>query len=154
MKLFGRSPGYYLFWAGTIYLLAGLANIQFKVVEQAWITIIWIACLLVPLTIRPIADYFNMVTIWDQIKPKKVTAMNDYTDNVYNLPKPKLVPPMPEVEKPSPTAYLVGKTEDGRVTLRMGTDHQWSQISMNNAAVDQLIAMLEAAKDPDVRSQD
>lgn len=148
MKLFGRTPGYYLFWAGAIYVVVGIANAYLKLLDPLVLSLVWVLCLIVPLTIKPLADYFNMNTIWDQLKPR-TPVMSDYTDNVYNLPTPKLVPPMPEVEKPSKTAYFIGKSEDGRVTLRMGTDHQWSQITMNNSAVDQLISMLEAAKDLD-----
>ena len=146
MKLFGRTPGYYLFWAGAAYLLVGIANAFLKLVDPTLLSITWIACLLVPLTIRPVADYFNMHTIWDQLKSR--TPMNDYKDNVYNLPAPKLVPPMPQVEEPKKEepAYQIGVTEDGHVTLRMGTNHQWSQITMTSDGVDTLIRMLEAAK--------
>lgn len=146
MKLFGRTGGYYLFWAGAIYLLVGATNAYLKLVDSAILSIVWVACLLVPLTIKPVADYFNMSTIWDHLKPR-TPIMNDYTDNVYNLPTPKLVPTMPLVEEPAQPAYQIGVTEDGRVTLRLGNGHQWSQISMNDAAVDTLIRMLEAARD-------
>ena len=145
MKLFGRTGGYYLFWAGAIYLLVGATNAYLKLVDPTILSIVWIACLLVPLTVRPVADYFNMSTIWDQIKPRK-SAMDDYKDNVYNLPTPKLVPPMPECAEYVQPAYQIGVTEDGRVTLRLGNGQQWSQISMNDSAVDTLIRMLEAAK--------
>lgn len=146
MKLFGRTPGYYLFWAGAIYVLVGIANAFLKLVDPTLLSIAWILCLMVPLTFKSVADYFNMSTIWDQLAPRKST-MSDYKDNVYNLPTPKLVPPMPEVETPAVPAYQIGRTEDGRITLRMGTNHQWSQISMNDEGVDALIRMLEAAKE-------
>lgn len=145
MKFFGRSSGYYLFWAGFIYLAVGLINIQYKFAEPAVLSLVWVVCLLIPLTIKPVADYFNMSTFWSMITPRK--TMSDYTDNVYNLPTPKLVPPMPEVEKPAEPAYQIGRTEDGRITLRLGTNHQWSQIVMNDAGVDTLIRMLEAARE-------
>lgn len=74
-------------------------------------------------------------------------------DNVYQLPKPKAVPPMPDVEAPAEPSnapcYQVGKTEDGRVTLRLGNESQYSQLTMNNAGVDSLIEILLAAKDPE-----
>ena len=147
LKLFGRTAGYYLFWAGAIYLTVGLINIQYKFVESTVLSMVWVLCLLIPLTVPPVADYFNMTTIW----PKRKPEVSDYKDNVYNLPTPKAVPPMPKVEEPvenNKPCYQVGKTEDGRVTLRMGTDTMWSQVVMNNDGVDVLIAMLEAAKDP------
>lgn len=148
MKLFGRTGGYYLFWAGVIYLLAVAINAYLKLVEPIILSIVWMWCLLVPLTIKPVADYFNMSTIWDHLKPR-APIMNEYNDNVYNLPTPKLVPPMPEAEESVSPAYQIGVTEDGRVTLRLGNGQQWSQISMNDAAVDTLIRMLEAARDSD-----
>jgi hypothetical protein len=145
MKLFGRSPGYYLFWAGFVYLAVGLINIQYQFAEPAVLSLAWVVCLLIPLTVKPVADYFNMLTFWSMITPRK--TMSDYNDNVYNLPTPKLVPPMPEVNTPAEPAYQIGRTEDGRITLRLGTNHQWSQIVMNDAGVDALIRMLEAARE-------
>jgi len=77
----------------------------------------------------------------------------DYeSDNVYKLPTPKAVPPVPYVEPPSastqsPTCYRIGKTEDGKITLSLG-DYSGTILTMNNAGVDQLIRMLEAAKSP------
>jgi hypothetical protein len=49
-----------------------------------------------------------------------------------------------------PPAYQVGKTEDGRVTLRLGGQYGFSTLTMNNAGVDNLIRMLEAAKEPEL----
>lgn len=40
--------------------------------------------------------------------------------------------------------FQVGTTEDGRVTLRVGQYTNW--VTMTDAGVDQLIAMLQAAK--------
>ena len=145
MKLFGRTGGYYLFWAGFIYLAAVIINIQYQFADSALLSLAWVVSLLIPLTIKPVADYFNMSTFWSMITPRK--TMSDYTDNVYNLPTPKLVPPMPEVDTPAEPAYQIGRTEDGRITLRLGTNHQWSQIVMNDAGVDALIRMLEAARE-------
>lgn len=143
MKLFGRTAGYYLFWAAAIYLIAGFVNIQYKFVEPTVLSMVWVLFLLVPLTVPSVADYFNMTTIW----PKRKPDVSDYKDNVYNLPTPKLVPPMPEIETPAEPAYQVGLTEDGRITLRIGSNHQWSQVTMNDAGVDTLIRLLEAARD-------
>jgi hypothetical protein len=85
-------------------------------------------------------------------KPKKETyptwADIPPPDNVYQLPPPKAVPTMPEVEEPvdNTPCYQVGKTEDGRVTLRLGNGHSYSQLTMNDAGVDGLISILLAAK--------
>jgi hypothetical protein len=69
-------------------------------------------------------------------------------NNVYNLPKPTAVPeiPGPSASKDSPTVYRIGKTEDGKVTLSLG-NYSGVVVTMNNAGVDHLIRMLEAAKD-------
>jgi phage shock protein PspC (stress-responsive transcriptional regulator) len=147
MKLFGRTGGYYLFWAGAIYIVVGIANAFLHLMDPTLLSVIWILCLLVPLTIKSVADYFNMSTIWDQLRPRKSKMYDNLEDNVYNLPPPKLVPPRPEVKEPVEPAYQIGRTEDGLITLRMGTNHQWSQITMNEDGVDTLIRMLEAAKD-------
>jgi hypothetical protein len=88
--------------------------------------------------------------MFDWIKSR---TAKDYIDaskeasNVYKLPEPKLVPPMPQVEPPKhdPVAYRIGKTEEGKVTLSLG-DYPQTTVTMNNAGVDQLIRMLEAAK--------
>ena len=86
-------------------------------------------------------DWFKSRTAKDYIDASKEAS------NVYKLPEPKLVPPMPQVEPPKhdPVAYRIGKTEEGKVTLSLG-DYPQTTVTMNNAGVDQLIRMLEAAK--------
>ena len=76
----------------------------------------------------------------------------DYT-NVVKFPQPVAVPNTPYIEPPgpsaskdSPTVYRIGKTEDGKVTLSLG-NYSGVVVTMNNAGVDHLIRMLEAAKD-------
>lgn len=142
MQLFGRTPGYYLFWAGAIYVLVGVANAFLKLVDPTLLSIAWILCLMVPLTFKSVADYFNMSTIWDQLKPKKA-VMNNHTDNVYNLPTPKAVPttPEPEVEKkeePAKIYYRLGLTDNNRVAFSMG----YSEITMSHAGCQQMIDQL------------
>jgi hypothetical protein len=58
-------------------------------------------------------------------------------DNVYNLPKPKAVPPMPEVEKEEPAKifYRLGLTDNNRVAFSMG----YSEITMNKEGCQQMI---------------
>lgn len=60
----------------------------------------------------------------------------------------KVLPPIPAPPEPKrdQIAYKIGKTEEGKVTLSIG-DHG-AIVTMNNQGVDQLIRMLEAAKDP------
>jgi hypothetical protein len=45
--------------------------------------------------------------------------------------------------------YQIGKTEDGMVTLKMG----YTTLTMTNGGVDQLIRILEAAKEPEEDGQ-
>lgn len=149
MKLFGRTGGYYLFWAGAIYIVAGLANAYLKLMDPTLLSMTWVLCLIVPLTVRPIADYFNMSTIWDQLKPRTPVMDEEQKDNVYNLPTPKLVPPAPQVRVPPlPPVYQVGKSEDGRITLAIGSSGYGSTLHMTNEGTRQLIKMLEASIDP------
>ena len=137
MKLFGRTGGYYLFWAGAIYLIVGLANGIYKIVDPTLLSMLWVVFLIVPLAFKPVADYFNMSTIWDQLKPK--APMNDeHKDNVYNLPTPKLVPPMPKVEEPAKIFYRFGVTDKQRISFQMG----YSEITLNKEGCQQMIDQL------------
>ena len=45
--------------------------------------------------------------------------------------------------------YQIGKTEDGMVTLKMG----YTTLTMTNGGVDQLIRILEAAKEPEEHAE-
>lgn len=65
----------------------------------------------------------------------------DYLDkasNVYNLPTPKSVPPMPRVEEPAKTFYRLGLTDNNRVSFQMG----YSEITMSKEGVQQMIDQL------------
>lgn len=140
MKLFGRTGGYYLFWAGFIYLAAVIINIQYQFADSALLSLAWVVSLLIPLTIKPVADYFNMSTFWAMITPRKL--MSDYNDNVYNLPKPKLVPPVPEVgptkDEVSKIFYRFGVTDNNRVAFSMG----YNEITLNKQGCQQMIDQL------------
>jgi len=50
-----------------------------------------------------------------------------------------------EVPIQDKTAYSIGKTEQGKVTLTIGADGYRSTLTMNNVGCRQLIRMLEAA---------
>ena len=72
----------------------------------------------------------------------------DEASNVYQLPKPKAVPPMPEVappkeEKPVTTYYRLGITNNSRVSFQMG----YSEITMNAEGIDNMIRQLEVFRD-------
>jgi hypothetical protein len=58
------------------------------------------------------------------------------------------VAPIPSTMDKAPV-YQIGKTEDGMVTLKMG----FTTLTMTNGGVDQLIRILEAAKEPEEDGQ-
>jgi hypothetical protein len=66
MKLFGRSGGYYIFWTGFVYLWVGLLNIYYKFCPTELIQMLWIVSLILPLTVKPVARYFNMKLFWEE----------------------------------------------------------------------------------------
>ena len=85
--------------------------------------------------------------MFDFFRRKTSKDYNEDVGNVYNLPKPKLVPPMPEVtppkaEEPAKIFYRLGLTDNNRVAFSMG----YSEITMNQAGVQQMIDQLEFFK--------
>jgi len=84
---------------------------------------------------------------------KKKTPAEKLLDAI--IPKPTALPPLPErqVEADQPV-YQIGKTPNGKTTLRMQNNYGHTTLTMNNDGVDQLIRMLEAAKDLDEDKED
>lgn len=73
---------------------------------------------------------------WDDVPDLN----KDYDNsNVYNLPKPKAVPKMPEVtppkEEPAKIFYRLGLTDNNRVAFSMG----YTEITMNKEGCQQMI---------------
>ena len=67
MKWFGRSGGYYMFWTGFVYFFTGMFNIfVYEFTRVEFIQIAWIVVLMLPLTVRPVAHFFNMRTLWER----------------------------------------------------------------------------------------
>jgi hypothetical protein len=66
MKWFGRTGGYYIFWTGFVYLWVGLLNIYYKFCPAELIQVLWIVSLILPLTVKPVARYFNMKLFWEE----------------------------------------------------------------------------------------
>ena len=65
MKLFGRTGGYYLFWTCAVYFFTGMFNIfVYEFTRSEFIQIAWIIVLIIPLTVKPVADYFNVRRLW------------------------------------------------------------------------------------------
>ena len=60
----------------------------------------------------------------------------------------RYVAPIPSTMEKAPV-YQIGKTEDWMITLRMG----YTTLTMTNDGVDQLIRILEAAKEPEEQSE-
>jgi len=60
----------------------------------------------------------------------------------------RYVAPIPSTMEKAPV-YQIGKTEDGMVTLKMG----YTTLTMTNSGVDQLIRILEAAKEPEEHAE-
>ena len=75
---------------------------------------------------------------------------NKDAGNVIDFPVPKVVPPMPEVEKPATVFYRLGVTDKNRVSLQMG----YSEITMNKAGVENLIKQLQVFRDQLVDEED
>jgi hypothetical protein len=82
---------------------------------------------------------------------KKKTAKEFVAEakDTYEVPGTPYVAPV-EVPKQDQVVYKVGKTENGKVTLSLG-EYSGVTITMNNAGVDQLIRMLEAAMELEVQ---
>jgi hypothetical protein len=144
MKLFGRTSGYYLFWTGFVYFWVGMYLAFTHAARPEIATLGFVLALSVPLWCPPVARYFNMEPImFDLFKKKKMP------ENVVPFPAPKAVAPIPyieppkEKEKPAHTYYRLGLTDNNRISLSMG----YSEITMNAAGIDSMIALLETYRD-------
>ena len=84
--LFGRSGGYYLFWASAVYLVIGFANIAFHFTEVEYIQCIWLLVLALPFAVPPFGRYFNLDVTWDQ-KMFNMFKKKEATNNVVPFPK-------------------------------------------------------------------
>lgn len=148
MKLFGRSGGYYLFWTGFVYFWTGIFNIfVYEFTRGEVIQITWIVVLSAPFWCPPFGRWLNMSIEWDKnmfdfFRRRTAKDYLDEASNVYKLPAPKLVPPMPEVappkEEPAKIFYRIGATDQNRVAFSMGQ----MEITMNREGCQQLIDQL------------
>lgn len=150
MKLFGRTGGHYLFWTGAIYFAVGMYCVFVNNFVPVWLAqIMWISFMILPFAIPPFGRWLNMSIDWDKnmfdwIKGKDAYSKEE-KDNVYNLPVPKIVPPMPAVpepEKPAKVFYRMGVTDNNRVAFSMGM----SEITMTKLGVQNMIDQLEVFK--------
>ena len=147
MKLFGRTSGYYLFWAGFVYFCVGMYLAFTHTGHTEYATLGFVLALSVPLWCPPVARHFNMEPLmFDFFRRKTAKEYMDEASNVYNLPKPTLVPPIEppaEPEKPVTTYYRLGITSNSRVSFQMG----YSEITMNADGVDNMIRQLQVFRD-------
>jgi len=153
MKLFERTPGYYLFWTGFVYFWLGMYNIFIdKFVPIEMIQAIWIGILVLPFVVPPFGRYFNVSVTWDQrmfnwFKGKKEETATP--SNVVPFPKPELVPtPVPEEkEEPTKIFYRFGVTDSNRVAFSMGHN----EITLNKEGcqmmIDQITFFMNQLKD-------
>ena len=81
--------------------------------------------------------------MFDFFRRKTAKEYMDEASNVYNLPKPKAVPPMPEVkpekEEPAKIFYRFGLTDNNRVAFSMG----YSEVTMNKEGCQQMIDQIK-----------
>lgn len=138
---FGRTGGYWIFWCSAIYLAIGLyCALYYKEVPTQYIQLVWILVLAMPFYFPPLGRWLNMDITWDQ-KMFNLFGKKEPTDNVYELPTLKAVPPMPEVKKEEPAKiyYRLGLTDNNRVAFSMG----YTEITMNYEGCQQLIDQIE-----------
>ena len=147
MKLFGRTGGYWIFYISAAYFVCGMWSI-YKGVDLTWLPPLYILFLSMPFWLPPLGRSINLDIDWDHkmfdfFRRKTAKEYMEDASNVYNLPKPKLVPPMPEVEppkkeEPAKTFYRLGLTDNNRVSFQMG----YSEITMNREGCQQMIDQL------------
>ena len=80
-------------------------------------------------------------------KKKPVEKVVEPVKTVVTPLPPPLPPPRDEV------VYQVGKTESGKITLRLGDGYSSGTLTMNAVGVYRLIDMLEAAIDTSVETE-
>lgn len=146
MKLFARTGGHWLFYISAVYFVASMWSL-IAGVPAIWLAPMYVIFLAMPFWFPPLGRSINLLVDWD-IKMfnffRSKTAkdyLDETKDNVYNLPKPKAVPPMPEVKKEEPAKifYRLGLTDNNRVAFSMG----YSEITMSRQGVQQMIDQLE-----------
>lgn len=149
MRLLKRDGATWIFSISAVYFIVGMWSL-YAGSPTAWLPPLYIIVLSMPFWFPPLGRAINLSVDWD-LKMfdffRRKTAkeyLDEAKDNVYTLPKPKLVPPMPEVEppkkeEPAKIFYRLGLTDNNRVAFSMG----YSEITMNKEGVQQMIDQLE-----------
>jgi len=154
MKLFGRTAGYYLFWAGFVYFWVSVYLAFTQTGHSEYASLGLVLALSVPLLCPPVARHFNMEPImfnWFRTYKKSEGSiaedMNKVMNDMNNVVKfPEAVPyvaPPAEPEKPVTTYYRLGITNNSRVSFQMG----YSEITMNADGINNMIKQLECFRD-------
>jgi hypothetical protein len=145
--LFDRSGGHYIFWTGALYFAVGMYCIFVNGFVPVWVAqVTWVAILALPFVIPPFGRWINLDVTWDLELINRFKKEEKMDNNVYDLPKPKLVPPIPQVPAPLTSAkqtYSIGIDSDGNTILTIYTDTARTSLTMNDSGVRQLIKMLE-----------
>lgn len=143
MKLFGRSGGYWLFWVSAIYLALGTYFIYNKNVPD-YSSAFYVLALGLPFIFPPLGRWLNMDVRWDMsfLSFLGWQKMAEDASKVVDFPKPKVVPPVPEVqpskEEPAKIFYRFGVTDNNRLAFQMG----YSELTMNKQGIQNLIDQL------------
>jgi hypothetical protein len=129
----------------VIYFIVGLILIA-NHIDPTYAQIGFLVILSFPLWMPSFGNYLWKYVDWDQRLIRFFKKEEKMNDNVYNLPTPKLVPPMPKTPK-SPASekqsYSVGIDNTGNTILTIYTDTARTSLTMNDPGVRQLIKMLE-----------
>lgn len=141
MKVFERTGGHWIFWLGAVYLLVGLpCALYFKDIRTELIQLCWLILLAMPFWCPPVGRWLNIDVTWDIkmfdfFRPRTAKEYTDEGNNVYTLPKPKLVDPPAPKEEPAKIYYRFGMTDNNRVAFSMG----YTEITMNREGCQNLI---------------
>ncbi len=147
MKLFERTGGHWLFWTGAIYFVIGMIDVFLIEADWSpWLQVAWLAVISSPFLYPPLGRWLNMSIEWDRkmsfLSFLGFGKMVKDGAEVLDFPKPKVVPPVPEVkppkEDPAKIFYRLGLTDNNRVAFSMG----YSEITMNREGVQQMIDQL------------
>jgi hypothetical protein len=147
-KLFGRTGGYYLFWTGAVYLVAGLScAFYFRDFPAEYIQAVWLLVLALPFIVPPVGRYFNLDVEWDRkmFGWRKRQIAEQVAKDIDDLPE---TPEVAEVEEPkekfdaTEATYTIGKNQAGNIQLRMKLEHGSASLTMAPEAVVELIEQL------------
>lgn len=160
MKLFERTPGYYIFYISAAYLTIGLYSV-YNGIDGTFLSPIYVLFLALPFILPPLGRSMNLDVTWDQKMfnwfdktfRRREYLQDDRSDSekvaddmnkVIPFPELKSTPaPAPEPEKPAKIFYRMGVTDNNRVAFSMG----YSEITMTKLGVQNMIDQLTVFRD-------